>query len=128
MHFKYSKSSCYIILLVDIVDCICMYRECLERANEHIQHVTETVAMEHEDILSQYQNTKYHQNDLTIIIQNETIREMQRYRFELIHSIQIEEKLRKEIRFLQDQLVIAAEKISALSNGQESYWDDEKCV
>ena len=105
-----------------------MYRECLERANEHIQHVTETVAMEHEDILSQYQNTKYYQNNLTIIIQNETIREMQRYRFELIHSIQIEEKLRKEIRFLQDQLVIAAEKISALSNGQESYWDDEKCV
>ena len=84
--------------------------------------------MQHEELLSQEINNNTLQYELGIIKSVEDKRELQRLRFELISAMQRESELRSDVRFLQAQLYIAAETVSAARRGKQSYWDDFYCV
>jgi hypothetical protein len=84
--------------------------------------------MEREEIYSLQVENSLLQHDLREMMTVENRRELQRYRYELIQAGAEQEKLKAEARFLQTQLVLAAEKIIALTAGQPAYWDDPQCV
>lgn len=84
--------------------------------------------MQHEEWLSEKMNDNFLDEDLNMVRQVEEKRELQRYRFELISALNRETDLRNNVRYLQTQLFIAAEAVSAAKVGKHPYWDDSNCV
>lgn len=84
--------------------------------------------MEREDVLAQQIHLALSALELVTVTRDEDQRERQRLRFELITARRTIRAQSKEIRALSAQLVISTEKVDALSNGRQPYWEDEHCV
>ena len=94
----------------------------------HALRAQEMACMDKEDILSQWCRLGAQEQGYSNAVLDEARREIQRYRFEIITSQRLVGQKQREISFLKSQLVLAAERITSMSRGVPSYWDDKNGV